>query len=56
VSGSARRLRGKAARALAAKLAIAARLDAGSAGLSPDLAASLQARLREIRQKRPRRA
>jgi len=56
VSGSARRLRGKAARALAAKLAIAARLDAGSAGLSPELAASLQARLREIRQKRPRRA
>jgi len=50
VSGSARRLRGKTARTLAAKLAIAARLDAGSAGLSSDLAASLEARLKSIKQ------
>lgn len=51
VIGSPRRLRGRAARALAAKLAIAARLDANGAGLSQDLRESLDARLMQIRQK-----
>ena len=50
VIGSPRRLRGRAARALAAKLAIAARLDANGAGLSQDLRESLDARLMQIRQ------
>jgi len=51
VIGSPRRLRGRAARALAAKLAIAARLDANEAGLSQDLRDALEARLIQIRQK-----
>lgn len=60
VVGSPRRLRGRAARSLAAKLAIAARLDANGAGLSQDLEEALAARLMQIRQKgakrpRPRR-
>ena len=49
VVGSPRRLRGRAARSLAAKLAIAARLDANGAGLSQDLQESLAARLIQIR-------
>ena len=56
VVGSPRRLRGRVARSLAAKLAIAARLDANGAGLSQDLQESLAARLIQIRQngaKRP---
>ncbi len=56
VIGSPRRLRGRTARALAAKLAIAARLDANGAGLSQDLQDALAARLKQIRQtggKRP---
>jgi nucleolar protein 56 len=51
VVGSPRKLRGKTARALAAKLSIAARLDSCGAGLSPDLQASLQARLKDIKQR-----
>jgi nucleolar protein 56 len=51
VIGSAKKLRGKVARTLAAKLAIAARLDYFGAGLSPDLQASLDARLRDIKQR-----
>ena len=51
VIGSARKLRGKAARALAGKLSIAARLDAGGAGLSADLVQSLEGRLRGIKQR-----
>ena len=50
VIGSPRRLRGRAARALAAKLAIAARLDTNGAGLSQDLQEGLAARLIRIRQ------
>ena len=49
--GSAKKLRGKVARTLAAKLAIAARLDYFGAGLSSDLQASLDARLRDIKQR-----
>ena len=56
VVGSPRRLRGRAARSLAAKLAIAARLDANGAGLSQDLQVSLAARLIQIRQNGARRA
>jgi nucleolar protein 56 len=51
VIGSPRKLRGKTARALAAKLSIAARLDCYGAGPSQDLQASLLARLRDIKQK-----
>jgi nucleolar protein 56 len=51
VIGSAKKLRGRVARTLAAKLAIAARLDQFGAGLSPDLQASLETRLREIKQR-----
>ncbi|MGB7571514.1 MAG: ATP-binding protein [Methanothrix sp.] len=51
VIGSPRRLRGRAARTLAAKLTIAARLDANGAGLSQDLQDALAARLMQIRQK-----
>lgn len=50
VVGSAKKLRGRVARTLAAKLAIAARLDQFKAGLSLDLQASLETRLREIKQ------
>ena len=56
VVGSPRRLRGRAARALAAKLTIAARLDANGAGLSQDLQEALAARLMQIRQIGARRA
>jgi len=56
IAGSPRRLRGRAARSLAAKLAIAARLDANGAGLSQDLQVSLAARLIQIRQNGARRA
>jgi nucleolar protein 56 len=51
VIGSAKKLRGRVARTLAAKLAIAARLDQFGAGLSSDLQASLETRLREIKQR-----
>jgi nucleolar protein 56 len=51
VTGSARMLRGRVARTLAAKLAIAARMDQFGAGLSPDLKTSLDSRLREIKRK-----
>ena len=51
VIGSAKKLRGRVARTLAAKLAIAARLDYFGAGLSLDLQASLEARLRDIKQR-----
>jgi nucleolar protein 56 len=50
VIGSAKKLRGRVARALAAKLAIAARLDQFGADRSSDLQASLETRLREIKQ------
>jgi nucleolar protein 56 len=50
VVGSAKKLRGRMARTLAAKLAIAARLDQFGAGLSLDLQASLENRLRKIKQ------
>ncbi|MGV8174388.1 MAG: ATP-binding protein [Methanothrix sp.] len=56
VIGSARRLRGKAARALAAKLSIASRLDANGAGISADLQASLASRLAEIKKVGARRS
>lgn len=49
VGNAPRRQRGKTARALAGKLAIAARLDYYSAGLSPDLKVSLDKRLAEIK-------
>jgi len=51
VIGSAKKLRGRVARTLAAKLAIAARLDQFGAGLSSDLQAALETRLREIKQR-----
>jgi nucleolar protein 56 len=51
VIGSAKKLRGRVARTLAAKLAIAARLDQFGAGPSTDLKESLDARLREIKRK-----
>ncbi|MDQ1261422.1 MAG: hypothetical protein QG575_603 [Euryarchaeota archaeon] len=51
VIGSAKKLRGRVARTLAAKLAIAARLDQFGAGLSLHLQASLDARLKEIKQR-----
>jgi nucleolar protein 56 len=49
VIGSPKRLRGKVARALAGKLAIAARLDYFGAGLSPDLMKTLEKRLADIK-------
>jgi nucleolar protein 56 len=51
VIGAAKRLRGKAARALAGKLAIAARLDYNGAGVSLDLKASLEKRLTDIKRR-----
>ncbi len=51
VIGSQKRLRGKAARALAGKLAIAARLDYHGAGVSPDLKAALEKRLTDIKRR-----
>lgn len=49
ISGAPKRLRGKVARAIAGKLAIAARLDFYGSGLSADLKISLDNRLAEIR-------
>lgn len=49
ISGSPKRLRGKIARALAGKLAIAARLDYHGAAASVDLKESLDRRLNEIK-------
>ncbi len=49
VIGAPRRLRGRAARVLAGKLAIASRLDYHGAGLSPELEAALARRLAEVR-------
>jgi len=51
VIGSAKKLRGRVARTLAAKLAIAARLDHYGNGPSLDLQRSLEARLRDIKQR-----
>lgn len=51
VIGSAKKLRGRVARTLAAKLAIAARLDQFGAAPSLHLQASLETRLREIKQR-----
>jgi nucleolar protein 56 len=51
IMGSAKKLRGRAARALAAKLAIAARLDQFGAGPSPDLQRSLETRMNEIKRR-----
>ncbi len=51
VIGSAKKLRGRVARTLAAKLAIAARLDQFAAGPSLHLQTSLETRLREIKQR-----
>jgi nucleolar protein 56 len=51
VISSPRKMRGKIARVLAAKLSIAARLDSGGAGFSLDLQTSLEARLKQIKQK-----
>jgi len=51
VIGAQKSLRGKAARALAGKLAIAARLDYNGAGVSPDLKASLEKRLADIKRR-----
>lgn len=52
VMGAPRRLRGKLARALAGKLALAARMDYYGAGPSPDLAASLEKRLKDIKHRK----
>jgi nucleolar protein 56 len=49
ISGIPKRVRGKAARALAGKLAIAARIDYHGGALSPELKASLDKRLCGIR-------
>ena len=51
VIGSPKRLRGKVSRALAGKLAIAARLDYYGAGQSMDLLSSLDIRLNEIKRR-----
>ncbi len=51
VIGSPKRLRGKVSRALAGKLAIAARLDYYGAGLSLDLQSSLDIRLDDIKRR-----
>jgi len=51
VMGAPRKLRGKVARALAGKLALAARLDYYGASPSPDLAASLERRLNDIKRR-----
>ena len=49
VIGAPKRLRGKVARTLSGKLAIAARLDYFGQGLSPDLMKTLEKRLTDIR-------
>jgi nucleolar protein 56 len=51
VIGSPKRLRGKVSRALAGKLAIAARLDYYGAGRSMDLLSSLDIRLDDIKRR-----
>jgi nucleolar protein 56 len=51
VIGSPKRLRGKVSRALAGKLALAARLDYYGAGRSVDLKSSLEARLADIKRR-----
>jgi nucleolar protein 56 len=51
VIGAQKSLRGKAARALAGKLAIAARLDYNGAGFSSDLKSSLEKRLIDIKRR-----
>jgi nucleolar protein 56 len=51
VIGSPKRLRGKISRALAGKLAIAARLDYFGAGRSEDLKSSLDIRLDDIKRR-----
>ncbi len=51
IIGAPKRLRGKLARALAGKLAMAARLDYYGAGLSIDLKASLETRLTDIKRR-----
>jgi nucleolar protein 56 len=51
VIGAPKRLRGKIARTLAGKLAIASRLDAFGAGPSQDLSADLDKRLADIRRR-----
>jgi nucleolar protein 56 len=51
VIGAPKRLRGKIARTLAGKLAIAARMDAFGAGPSPDLKADLDRRLADIKRR-----
>ena len=55
VGGTDRRLRGRAARALAAKLAIAARIDNYSGEADPRLKEALDRRVQEIRDRPPRR-
>jgi nucleolar protein 56 len=52
VIGSPKKLRGKVSRALAGKLVIAARLDYFGSGLSPDLKATLEKRLADIKARR----
>ncbi|HPR67592.1 MAG TPA: ATP-binding protein, partial [Methanothrix sp.] len=53
VGGTARRLRGRAARALAAKLAIAARIDRYSGEVNLDLKSALESRIEAIRNSPP---
>jgi nucleolar protein 56 len=49
IQGAPKRLRGKLARGLAGKVAIAARMDQQGAPLRPDLAEAFQRRSKEIR-------
>jgi nucleolar protein 56 len=56
ISGAPKRLRGRISRALAGKLAIAARMDYFGASPSPDLKESLDKRLAEIRRTRKRKS
>jgi nucleolar protein 56 len=54
VGGTVRSLRGRAARALAAKLAIAARIDRYSGEVNPDLKPALVSRIDKIRKSPPK--
>jgi len=54
VGGTARSLRGRAARALAAKLAIAARIDRYSGEVNSDLKPALESRIDKIRKSPPK--
>lgn len=54
VGGTARSLRGRAARSLAAKLAIAARIDRYSGEVNPDLKPALDSRIDKIRKSPPK--